>query len=187
MKTRRFGLMLCLSATTLMWPSFASAQDEEPPSQFEKVKELASLRGFWATGEDDDESGRTFRMSSTWAANRSYLQMQFTATGDEGRAHMGTVTIGWSAADNELVSWAFWPDSQTKGKVTIDGNKVQISAVGMSVDGKKTTADVTMEADDDTLSIKVRNARRGDEDRPDMDVTMKRRERRGRQREGRGE
>ncbi len=181
MNIRRFGLILCATLAALTLPNYASAQEQEPPSQFERVKDLAPLRGMWVLGEEGDESARGFRINSNWAANRSYLQMQFVTTGDEGREHRGTMTIGWSAADNGLVAWSFWPDSQTMGKVSIDGNKVHLEPHGMTVDGKKTSAEVTMEVDGDTLNIKVRNARRGEEDRPDMDLALKRRERRVRQ------
>ena len=114
-----------------------------------------------------------------WTSNKSYAMFQFTMLVGEERTQMGTVLIGVDAKSNELQSWAFWPDSQGHGKVTLDGKKLTIKANGKMIDGPETSADVSYTVEGRTLTIHVANSLRGDEEQPDMTLKLER-QRRGR-------
>jgi hypothetical protein len=73
--------------------------------------------------------------------------------------------------------WAFFPDAQAKAYPMIDGSTMKWSSTGTDADGEKTSADVKFQVTGDTLTIEVRNSRRGDVDQPDMDLSFERRER----------
>ena len=155
--------------------SIAVAQ-EAPPSQYEHVKGLEPFIGFWAGDAPDGEEGGIAVMCR-WAANKSYGQFNVWTRGGDERMHLGMINVGWDHAEKKLAMWAFFPDTQAKAYPSIDGGTIKWSSTGTSADGEKTSADVKFQVDDDTLTIEVRNSRRGDADQPDMTLSLKRRER----------
>ena len=171
---RMFMVLLC----ALLVPGVTTAQ-EPPRSQYERVKGLEPFIGFWAGDAPEGQEGG-LAVSCRWAANKSYGQFSIWSRNEDERTHLGTISIGWDGAEKKLAMWAFFPDVQAKAYPTIDGKTIKWSSKGTNSEGQKTSADVKFAVDGDTLTIEVRNSRRGDEAQPDMTLSLKRRQRRER-------
>ena len=174
-KTHRFFGTLCLAMAVVACSGIAISQDQGPPSQYEHVKGLADFIGFWA-GDFQPPDGPEGRLlvSCRWTSNRSYASFGIMMQSGDERKHIGTTHVGWSGADKQLNVWGFWPDQQTRGKASLENGKLQIKSTGTTVDGLKSSADVTYEVDGDAMTVTVRNSRRGDSEQPDMLIKLER-------------
>ena len=166
--------MFAVLFSALLMSSFALAQ--EPRSQYDRVKGVEPFIGFWA-GEAPEGEGNRLMITCRWAANKSYGQFQIWNRSDDERNHLGTINVGWDGAEKKLALWTFFPDAQAKANPTIDGNTMKWSSQGTTSEGEKTSADVKFAVDGDTLTVEVRNSRRGEEAQPDMTISLKRRQR----------
>lgn len=180
-KIHRLVGTVCVAIAVAACSGTAISQEQGPPSQYERVKGLANFIGLWA-GDFNPPNGPegTLRVFCRWTSNRSYATFGIMMRSGDERTHIGTTHVGWSGADKQLNVWGFWPDQQTRGKASVENGKLQIKSTGTTVDGLKSSADVTYEVDGDTLTITVRNSRRGDSERPDMDIKLERQQRRTR-------
>jgi hypothetical protein len=175
---RLFGT-LCVAIAAVACSGIAVSQDQGPPSQYEHVKGMADFIGFWA-GDFQPPNGPegTLRVSCRWTSNRSYASFGIMMQSGDERTHIGTTQVGWNGADKQLNAWGFWPDQQTHGKASVESGKLQIKSTGTTVDGIKTSADVTYAVAGDTMTITVKNRRQGDSEQPDMNIKLERRQRR---------
>ena len=156
-------------------PAITTAQ-EPPRSQYEHVKGLEPFMGFWAGEAPEGEDGGLAIMCR-WAANKSYGQFNIWMRDEDERTHLGMINVGWDGAEQKLAMWAFFPDVQATANPSIDGSTMKWTSQGTTSEGEKTSADVKFEVDGDTLTVEVRNSRRGDAAQPDMNLSLKRRRR----------
>lgn len=162
-------------AAMFLVPALAGAQ-EPPPSQYEHVKGLEPFIGFWASDSDEGQDGG-IAMFCRWAANKSYGQFNIWLRNEGERTHLGNISVGWDGAEKKLALWSFFPAGQAKAFPSIDGGTMKWSSQGTTAEGEKMSADVKFEVDGDTLTVEVRNSRRGEVAQPDVDLSLKRRQR----------
>ena len=171
---RRSTLAIALLASTL----FANAAHGQQPAEgFQHIEALEPFVGMWRADSDSGDDAGGFGMIARWASNKSYLQLQFTARPNDERMHFGTVLIGHDVATNKVTMWGFWPDQQSRGDVNVGENEMSWASKGDSARGE-TSADASLSISGGELTIAVTNARRGGEDRPDMTLVLKKRQRR---------
>lgn len=177
MRTRCLFCMLIAFPFVLL--TNIGAAQEGPPSQFEHIKGLEPFVGVWQ-GEIPSPSGEAqpLTMSCRLTANKSYATFNLSGENEGERMNLGMIVVGMDAPKQQLTMWSFWPDRQSKGNASIEDDKLSFSGKGPLKDGTEVTADVSFEVSGDELSIKIRNSRRGDDEQPDRDLTLKRRERR---------
>ena len=163
-------------ATSLVAMLASASVGQELPSQNEHIKGLEPFIGFWE-GEAPNTGG-TLNVWGRWASNNSFAQFQFFLRGGDERTHIGTVIVGYSGENQQVKMWGFWPDSVIQGKVAEVGDgTLTYQSEGVTADGAKTGADVTWKADGDEVTINIANQHSDGEERPEMQVTLKRRDR----------
>ena len=177
-KIHRLVGSVCVAIAVAACSGTAISQEEGPPSQYEHVKGMADFIGFWS-GDFQPPNGPEGRLLvfCRWTSNRSYASFGIMMQSGDQRTHIGTTQVGWNGGDKQLNVWGFWPDQQTHGKASLESGKLQIKSKGTTVDGIKTSADVTYTVDGDTLTISVKNRRQGDSEQPDMNIKLERRQR----------
>jgi uncharacterized protein (TIGR02246 family) len=107
--------------------------DAEPPSPYERLKELDWLVGDWVGGEKPDEVTVTCR----WAEGRSFLLQEFKVKRPDGTVFVASQRIGWDPLTSQIRSWVF--DSKGGyggGFWNREGNKWRVDAAGVLPDGR---------------------------------------------------
>jgi hypothetical protein len=179
MNVRAPSIALILTIGLLAVAGRSSAQ-EAPLSQFEHIKGLEPFVGFWQSDTPEEEGGPA-TLVCRLIANRSYLQMQLSMQVEGERETIATMLIGKDHAKDQVAFWGFWADQQTMGKnVEVGEGTAKWSETGEMPGGGKSSADVVIKASGDEMTVDVSNVKKAGEDQPEMHITFKRSQRRGR-------
>jgi uncharacterized protein (TIGR02246 family) len=109
-----------------------------PPSNAEKLEDLAWLIGNWA---DEAERGAVAKASFSWAENQNFIVSTFVTTLKDVPVAGATQWIGWDAADKRVRSWSFDSSGGFSEAVwTSDGDRLVSKTTTTTRDGKKVTA-----------------------------------------------
>jgi hypothetical protein len=155
--------------------SYTATAQEPMSTQYEHIKGLEPFVGYWQ-GDLPSTDGGTITAMGRLSSNKSYLQIHFTVRSEDERTHIGTIIVGRDFASDQLMMWGFWPDQQVTGSATISENTVSWKSNGTTADGAESSSNVAMSVDGDELTVSVTNSRRGDEERPDMNIKFAKRE-----------
>ncbi|HBE70607.1 MAG TPA: hypothetical protein DDW52_20875 [Planctomycetaceae bacterium] len=133
----------------------------EPPSNYEKLKELEWLVGNWVLDTEDSSTS----ISCRWTTNKNFLMQTYSVQTEAGTQLEGTQIIGWDASRNVIRCWLFdsdggfgsgaWTKSGTTWKAQtlqvvpsgeqasstnmyelIDDSTFEFSSIGRQVGGK---------------------------------------------------
>jgi uncharacterized protein (TIGR02246 family) len=124
-----------------------------PPSNAEKLEDVAWLIGDWA---DEAEKGAGARVSFSWAENQNFIVASFATTLKDVPVAGGTQWIGWDPAAKHVRSWSFDSSGGFSEAVwTRDGDRLVSKATRTLPDGKKLSAtNVLTMVDADHFTLK---------------------------------
>jgi uncharacterized protein (TIGR02246 family) len=124
-----------------------------PPTNAEKLQDLAFLIGNWA---EDVEKGGSAKMSYSWESSQNFMLNTFDLTLKDISVAGGMQWIGWDESIKKARAWTFLFNGGFAESVwTKDGNgKWKIAISGTQRDGSKVTGtNVVTKIDDDHYSF----------------------------------
>jgi uncharacterized protein (TIGR02246 family) len=109
---------------------------DEPPSNYEHLKDLDWMVGSWIDNDDDD--GTTIQTDCSWTKNKNFLTRSFAVAVGNEVDMAGMQIIGWDPAAKQIHSWVFDSDGGFgEGKWTRKGNRWIVRQTGTLPDGGK--------------------------------------------------
>jgi uncharacterized protein (TIGR02246 family) len=109
-----------------------------PPSQGEKLEDLAWLIGAWA---GEGAKGPSATLSFSWAENNNFIVNHFATTLQDVPVAGGTQWIAWDAAAKSIRAWVFDSTGSISEAVwTRDGNRLTSKTTTTLPDGKRATS-----------------------------------------------
>ncbi len=120
-----------------------------PPTQAEKLADLAWLIGEWMPEENGKGPGAHFAFS--WAENHNFITGHFTSTVKDVPVAGGTLWIGYDASAKGIRAWVFdSTGSISEASWTIDGTRLTSKTTVTLPDGKKASlTNIITRSDDD--------------------------------------
>jgi uncharacterized protein (TIGR02246 family) len=120
-----------------------------PPTQAEKLADLAWLIGAWGPEEGTKGPGANFAFS--WAENNNFIVGHFTTTVKDIPVAGGTQWIGWDGAAKGIRAWVFdSTGSISEASWVCDGKRLTSKTTITLPDGKKATlSNIVTRIDDD--------------------------------------
>jgi uncharacterized protein (TIGR02246 family) len=126
-----------------------------PPTQAEKLDDVAWLVGDWAEeGEKGGKGGQT-HMSFSWAENNNFLVNHFATTLEDVPVAGGTQWIAWDPAVRSIRAWVFdSTGSITEATWKRDGDRLVSKARTILSNGKiSTSVNVVTRIDADHVTV----------------------------------
>jgi uncharacterized protein (TIGR02246 family) len=106
----------------------------EPPTAFEKLKDLDWMVGTWA----DNDDNATVKTVCQWTAGRAFMTRTFSVAIKDQVELQGTQVVGWDPAKKQVRSWAFDSDGGfAEGTWKRDGDRWVVHSVNTLPDGRK--------------------------------------------------
>jgi uncharacterized protein (TIGR02246 family) len=123
-----------------------------PPSQAEKLEDVAWLVGDWT---EESKKGEQIHLSYSWAENNNFLVGQFTTTLKEVPLAGGTQWIAWDPAARSIRSWVFdSTGSISEATWTRAGDQFFSKTTTTLPDGKRATStNVVTRLDPDHMTV----------------------------------
>jgi uncharacterized protein (TIGR02246 family) len=126
-----------------------------PPTNAEKLQDLAFLIGDWV---EDVDKGGSAKASYSWDGHHNFMLNTFDLTLKDISVAGGVQWIGWDASINKPRAWSFLFNGAFGEAVwTKDGdNKWKLAVTGTQRDGKKVSGTNTFtKIDDDHFSFQL--------------------------------
>lgn len=176
------AVMVCLLVAALATTAVA----QEPPSQYERLEQLEPYVGFWQGDfQPSDGAAGTLFANARWTSNRSYVQIQWSFQADDAertrRVPMVTVVLGWDGKHEQIRCWTFHPAGALVGPVSVTDDGMVINEAGTTFEGEPMSNKATYKIEGDQLKVTITDSKIGGESKPDMSLTLTKRERRRRQ------
>ena len=123
---------------------------DEPPSQYEQLKDLEWLIGDWI----DQEGGEVIETNCKWTRNRNFIVRTFTASVGDHIDLTGMQLVGWDAARKQIRSWVFDSDGGiAEGVWSRQGDRWLVQSVATLPDGRRASStSVLRPLDDDRFA-----------------------------------
>jgi uncharacterized protein (TIGR02246 family) len=123
-----------------------------PPTQAEKLSDVAWLIGAWAP--EEGAKGPSATLAFSWAENNNFIVCHFTTTVKDVPVAGGTQWIAWDAAAKSIRAWVFdSTGSISEASWARDGNRLVSKTTTTLPDGKKaTSSNIVTRIDDSHLT-----------------------------------
>jgi uncharacterized protein (TIGR02246 family) len=141
-----------------------------PPTQAEKLTDVAWLVGAW--GPDDAVKGPGASFTFSWAENNNFITGHFATTVKDVPVAGGTLWIGWDGAAKGIRSWVFdSTGSISEASWTSDGKRLTSKTTVTMPDGKRATlVSVVTRMDDDHCTWQMTQRSVDGQSMPDSEV-----------------
>jgi uncharacterized protein (TIGR02246 family) len=140
-----------------------------PPSQAEKLDDVAWLVGGTWVAENGKKGGPGVTMSFSWAENNNFIVNHFTTTVQDAPVAGGTQWIGWDGAAKTIRAWVFDSTGSISEAAWVkDGNRLMSKTATTLPDGRKATSNnIVTRIDDNCITLQMTNRSVDGQSQPD--------------------
>ena len=162
----------CVGAGLAGW---THAQDQLP-SQYQKLRRFDVFIGQWI-GELDLPGGPDDTQvvaNAKWSSNKSYVVIEYSMITAKQRTHIGTQRFGLNSETGDVHCWSFWPDRQSAGAVSFQGNFIIVESKGKQLNGNTTSSRIHYEVFGGILTIHIADTK-NESTQPTIKISLERR------------